>query len=333
MYKRVLVTGGAGFIGSNYVRLALQWHPDWQIRVIDSLAYSGNLANLEGLPVEFVQGDIADPAAVHQAMDGVDAVLNFAAESHVDRSLQDPRPFLHSNIEGVLVLLEEARKVGVTRFVQVSTDEVYGDVWGKEGHSLEGDTLAPRSPYAASKAAAEHLVMSYVRSYQLDAVVTRGSNTYGPYQYPEKIIPLFITQALQDLPLPLYGDGSALREYMHVADHARGIDQVLHQGQSGQAYNLGARQQISGLAVAQQILDLLDKPRGLIQRVADRPGHDYRYSVDPGLAEGLGWVRQYDFGQGLAATVAWYAQNASWWQAVRSQQGFRQLQQTWYAGR
>jgi dTDP-glucose 4,6-dehydratase len=333
MYKRVLVTGGAGFIGSNYVRLALQWHPDWQIRVIDSLAYSGNRANLEGLPIEFVQGDIADPAAVRRAMDGVDAVLNFAAESHVDRSLQDPRPFLHSNIEGVLVLLEEARRVGLTRFVQVSTDEVYGDLWGREGHSLESDALAPRSPYAASKAAAEHLVMSYVRSYQLDAVVTRGSNTYGPYQYPEKIIPLFITQAMQDLPLPLYGNGRAVRDYMHVADHAQGIDQVLHRGQSGQAYNLGARQQISGRAVAQQILDLLGKPHQLIQYVTDRPGHDYRYSVDPGLAEGLGWVRQYDFAQGLAATVAWYAQNRAWWQAVRNQQGFLQLQQTWYARR
>lgn len=333
MYKRVLVTGGAGFIGSNYVRLACQWHPDWQIRVIDSLAYSGNQSNLEGLAIEFVHGNIADPATVQRAMDGVDAVVNFAAESHVDRSLQDPRPFVYSNVEGVMVLLQEAQRQGVKRFLQVSTDEVYGDLWGHEGHSLESDTLAPRSPYAASKAAAEHMVMSFVRSYQLDAVITRGSNTYGPFQYPEKIIPLFITQALQDLPLPLYGDGSAVRDYMHVSDHAWGIDRVLHLGQAGQVYNLGARLQVSGLAVAQQILDLLNKPYSLIQRVADRPGHDYRYSVDPSRAEALGWLPQHTFASGLAATVAWYQHNQAWWQAVRSQQGFRQLQQTWYAER
>jgi len=306
------VTGGAGFIGSNYVRYALKVHPEWQITVLDKLTYAGNRANLAGLPIRFIEGDIADPEAVREACRGVEAILNFAAESHVDRSLQDPRPFIRSNVEGTLILLEEARRLGI-RFLQVSTDEVYGDLSGIQGHSKEEDPLRPRSPYAASKAAAEHLVHSYFVSYGLDAVLTRGSNTYGPYQYPEKIIPLFILRALADEPLPLYGDGSAVRDYMHVEDHAAGIDLVLHQGASGQAYNLGAREQISGREVAERILDLLGKPHSLIRSVPDRPGHDYRYSVDPSRAEALGWQRRWSFEEGLAATVRWYQEHPRWW--------------------
>ncbi|GIW24939.1 dTDP-glucose 4,6-dehydratase [Meiothermus sp.] len=334
-FKRVVVTGGAGFIGANYVHFALSAHPEWQIVVLDKLTYAGNLENLEGVMhrIEFIQGDIANPADAHKALQGADAVLNFAAESHVDRSLLDPGAFVRTNVEGTLVLLEAARKAGVRRFLQVSTDEVYGDLHGSDHHSLETDPLRPRSPYSASKAGAEHLVFAHGISHGLDVVVTRGSNTYGPYQYPEKIIPLFITNALEDKPLPLYGDGSAVRDYMHVFDHATGIDTVLHRGVSGEAYNLGAREQISGVQVADAILEILGKPGSLKRFVPDRPGHDYRYSVDPSKAEALGWVRRYSFRQGLEQTVQWYLQNRAWWQRLRSQKEHRYLMQTWYEQR
>ncbi|HCW51751.1 MAG TPA: dTDP-glucose 4,6-dehydratase [Clostridiales bacterium] len=317
-FRRVLVTGGAGFIGSNYVRYALEHHPEWEVVVLDKLTYAGRLENLQDVwdKVEFVRGDIADPTAVARAAAGVDAVVNFAAESHVDRSLADARPFVRTNVEGVLVLLEACRRGGVRRFLQVSTDEVYGDLSGTDRHSLETDPLRPRSPYAASKAGAEHLVLAYHASFGLDVVLTRGSNTYGPFQYPEKIIPLFITNALRDRPLPVYGDGSAVRDYMHVEDHCRGVDLVLHQGEAGQAYNLGARLAVSALEVARAILDLLGKSRNLITFVPDRPGHDYRYSVDPSRAEALGWKRRWDFEEGLAATVEWYLANREWWRGL-----------------
>ena len=331
-FGRVLVTGGAGFIGSNYVRRALQRHPKWELVVLDKLTYAGNRANLADVAdrITFVQGDVAEPDDVARAIAGADAVVNFAAESHVDRSLLDARPFVRTNVEGVMVLLEAARRGGVRRFCQVSTDEVYGDLAGTDAHSVETDVLAPRSPYAATKAAAEHLVSSYGISYGLDVVLTRGSNTYGPYQYPEKIIPFFVTNALADQPLPLYGDGSAVRDYMHVDDHAAGIDAVLHQGQASRAYNLGARCEIAGVQVATRILDLLGKPRELMTFVADRPGHDYRYSVDPAAAEALGWRREWDWPGGLAQTVQWYQENQPWWQAVKERLEFRKHQQSWY---
>lgn len=334
-FRRVMVTGGAGFIGSNYVYYALEAHPEWEMVVFDKLTYAGNLENLQPVRsrIEFVQGDIADPEAVRKALAGVDAVVNFAAESHVDRSLLDPRPFVKTNVEGTLVLLEEARRAGVRRFLHVSTDEVYGDLAGTLHHSLEADPMRPRSPYAASKAAAEHLVYSYGISYGLDVVVTRGSNTYGPYQYPEKIIPLFITNALEDKPLPLYGDGSALRDYMHAYDHASGIDLVLHRGSAGEAYNLGAREQVPGTQVAERVLELLGKPPTLIKFVEDRPGHDYRYSVDPSKAEALGWVRRYTFEEGLAKTVQWYVDNRGWWMRLRQKRDHQELMQRWYASR
>jgi len=331
----VLVTGGAGFIGSNFVRYALNRHPDWRVTVLDKLTYAGNLANLEDTRdrITFLEGDIADRLTVRRAMHGVDAVVNFAAESHVDRSLLDAAPFVRTNVEGVLVLLEETRRVTDVRLLQVSTDEVYGDMSKRNGHSREDDPLRPRSPYAATKAGAEHLVSSYHASYQLDLVTVRGSNTYGPYQYPEKIIPLFITNALAGMPLPVYGDGSAVRDYMHVHDHCAGIDLVLHDGVSGECYNLGARLQISGVDVARRVLHILNKPADLIRFVEDRPGHDYRYSVDPSKAESLGWRRQYTFDHGLSETIAWYASHTAWWEQVRLTRGHQHLMTRWYARR
>ncbi|MFN9886512.1 MAG: dTDP-glucose 4,6-dehydratase [Pseudanabaena sp.] len=332
-FHKVLVTGGAGFIGSNFVHYALDHHPDWEIVVLDKLTYAGNLDNLKDIRdrLIFIQGDIANPDDVEKSVKGVDCILNFAAESHVDRSLRDPRPFIQTNIEGTLLLLEAARKYQVSRFLHVSTDEVYGDLAGSDRHSLESDVLTPRSPYAASKAGAEHLVFAYGISYGLDVVITRGSNTYGLYQYPEKIIPLFITNALETKSLPIYGDGSAVRDYLYVEDHCSGIDTVLHKGISGNAYNLGARLEISGIEVAQTILGLLDCPESLMQYVRDRPGHDYRYSVDPSAAEALGWQRQWDFQRGMAQTVAWYKQHPEWWQAVKAKKVFQEHYSQWYA--
>lgn len=334
-FTKVLVTGGAGFIGSNYVHYALQHHPDWALVVLDKLTYAGNLENLKPVMdrLTFVQGDIADPDAVQTAMEGVEAVLNFAAESHVDRSLLDARPFVQTNVEGTLVLLDAALRNGVKRFLQVSTDEVYGDLAGTDIHSQETDPFRPRSPYAASKAAAEHLVFSYGISFGLNVVVTRGSNTYGPYQYPEKIIPLFITNALEGKPLPLYGDGSAVRDYMHAEDHAAGIDRVLHHGKAGEAYNLGVRLEVPGTEVARCILDLLGKPSDLIAFVPDRPGHDYRYAVDPAKAEALGWTPRWSFSAGMAQTVNWYLEHAGWWQRVKEKKAFRQHENRWYVQR
>ncbi len=332
--RRVLVTGGAGFIGSNYVHYARQEHPDWDLVVLDKLTYAGNKENLDGVgDIVFIHGDVADPPAVRAAMDGIDAVVHFAAESHVDRSLLDARPFVRTNVEGTLVLLEAARRAGVRRFLHVSTDEVYGDLAGSARHSLESDPFAPRSPYAASKAAAEHLVFSYGISYGLPVLVTRGSNTYGPYQYPEKIIPLFITNALEEKPLPLYGDGSAVRDYLHVHDHIACIDLLLRHGVPGQAYNLGAREEIDGTTVAKSILALLGKPESLIHYVPDRPGHDYRYSIDPTRAEEAGWGRQWTFPAGLAATVRWYQAHEQWWRHAKDRLAFREHQTAWYEER
>ncbi|MHB9027107.1 MAG: dTDP-glucose 4,6-dehydratase [Armatimonadota bacterium] len=321
-FQRVLITGGAGFIGANYVQFARRQHPAWEIRVLDKLTYAGNLRNLEPVQgqFEFIHGDIADPEVVAAALRGVDAVVHFAAESHVDRSLNDPRPFVETNVLGTLVLLAAAQRQGVARFLHISTDEVYGDLAGTTIHSVESDPFHPRSPYAASKAAAEHFVFSYAASYGLDVVVTRGSNTYGPYQYPEKIIPLFITHALQGKPLPVYGDGSAVRDYLHVEDHVAGIDLALHRGAAGEAYNLGARLAVNGREVAERILQLLDKPADLLTYVTDRPGHDYRYSVDPGKAEALGWGRRWTFSDGLARTVEWYVAHETWWREVQERQ-------------
>ncbi|MCP4758050.1 MAG: dTDP-glucose 4,6-dehydratase [Planctomycetes bacterium] len=320
----VLVTGGAGFIGSNYVRSIAQDHPKCTIRVLDLLTYSGNMANLADLEgrIEFTQGDIADPAVLDAVVPDCDTIINFAAESHVDRSLVDSRPFVHSNVLGVQVLLDACRRHDVRRFLQISTDEVYGDLGSTSRCSLESDPLRPRNPYAASKAAAEHLVQAAHASFGLNTVITRGSNTYGPWQYPEKIIPLFTTQAMEGLSLPVYGDGTAVRDYLHVDDHCAGIECVLHNGVSGGIYNLGARLQISGLDVADAILKHIGLSNDHLTFTDDRIGHDYRYEVDPSKAESLGWIRSRSWQEGLLSTIDWYQRHHDWWQAIRSKSRF-----------
>jgi dTDP-glucose 4,6-dehydratase len=317
---RLLVTGGAGFIGSNFVRHVLETYPDYQVMVLDKLTYAGNLDNLlrvkDSPRFHFQQGDINDTDLVDGLMAQVDAVANFAAETHVDRSILDPGAFIQTDVHGVWVLLEAARRHGVSRFLQVSTDEVYGHV--PVGSSREDDRLAPRSPYSASKAGGEMLVQAYWSTYELPVVISRGSNTIGPYQYPEKAVPLFITNAMEDQPLPIYGDGRQRRDWMHVDDHCSGLDVILHRGEPGRAYNVGAGNERENLEVVTTILDLLGKPRRLMQFVVDRPGHDRRYSVDTTRLRALGWAPCRDFRAALEATVAWYGENEWWWRKLRS---------------
>jgi dTDP-glucose 4,6-dehydratase len=317
---KLLVTGGAGFIGSEFVRQTLANHPDDSVIVLDKLTYAGNLRNLETViehpQFRFVHGDICDPSVVEGLVDGVDAVVNFAAESHVDRSLESPGQFIQTDVYGTYVLLEAARRVELGRFVQVSTDEVYGDI--EEGTSSETDPLRPRSPYSASKAGGEMMVWAYRASYGLPVITTRGSNTYGPHQYPEKIIPLFITNAIDDQPLPIYGDGGAVRDYIHVTDHARGIDTALRSGAAGEDYNIGYGGATNGREVADLVLAALDKPASLKEHVRDRPGHDRRYAVDSARLRELGWRPGIPLEEGLRETVAWYCKNESWWRPLKS---------------
>ncbi|HEV7677221.1 MAG TPA: dTDP-glucose 4,6-dehydratase [Candidatus Dormibacteraeota bacterium] len=318
---RLLVTGGAGFIGSEFVRMTLREHPDDSVVVLDKLTYAGNPRNLDPVRSDkrfrFVQGDIGDAEIVDELAREVDAIVNFAAESHVDRSLESPGQFIQTDVYGTYVLMEAARAAGHERFVQVSTDEVYGSV--HEGRSVESDPLRPRSPYSASKAGGEMLVWSYRASYGFPAIITRGSNTYGHHQYPEKIIPLFITNAIDDLPLPIYGDGQAVRDYLHVEDHCTGIDTALRQGVPGEDYNVGyGGEGVNGIAVADTILEALGKPESLKQHVQDRPGHDRRYALDTGKLRALGWAPQVDFAAGMRRTAQWYADNQDWWRPLKS---------------
>ncbi|HUZ78913.1 MAG TPA: dTDP-glucose 4,6-dehydratase [Chloroflexota bacterium] len=314
---KLLVTGGAGFIGSNFVHYALHQHPEDQVTVLDKLTYAGNRANLADLVdrMSFVQGDIADAALVREAMAGQDAVLNFAAETHVDRSLLDDDEFIRTNVQGTQTLLKAALASG-TRYLQVSTDEVYGAVLS--GNSLETDRLDPRSPYSAAKAAGDLLVRSYFESYGLDARITRGANTIGPRQYPEKVVPLFVTNALDDLTLPIYGDGGALRDYIYVDDHCAAIDLVLRHGSAGEIYNIGANAHLNTVQVADSVLALLDKPAHLKRYVEDRPGHDRRYSVDSSKLRGLGWQPRHSVDETFALTVAWYREHETWWRPLKN---------------
>ena len=323
--KRLLVTGGAGFIGSCYVRDVLARRDGTHITVLDKLTYAGNEANLAPVRddpelagrLRFVQGDIADADVVEPLVAEADAIVNFAAESHVDRSILDPEAFLRTGVVGVHVLLEAARTaVHRPRYLQVSTDEVYGSV--EDGHSTETDALAPRSPYAAAKAAGELLVRSYVVTYGLDAVVTRGSNTYGPYHHPEKLIPLFITNAIGDQPLPLYGDGLQRRDWLYVSDHAGAIDHVLRHGTTGETYNVPGGVEMANRDVVELLLERLGKPWSLVRHVEDRPGHDRRYAMDGSKLAALGWRPGTSFEDGLARTVDWFVANEPWWRAARS---------------
>jgi len=319
--RRLLVAGGAGFIGSNFVKLLRSTRPEVEVTVLDKLTYAGNPANLrelEGTPgYRFVRGDICDGEMVDHLAGQVDAIVNFAAETHVDRSLLDPFAFVLTDVLGTGVLAEAARKHGHDVFLLVSTDEVYGHV--PEGRSKEEDAFRPRSPYSASKAGGELLARSYLESFGLPLVVTRGSNNYGPNQFPEKIIPLFITNALDGLKLPLYGDGSAVRDYVHVEDHCRGIDLALRRGTPGAAYNLGTGVETSGREVAATVVELTGLDESSIEQVVDRAGHDYRYALDVSQArEELGWSAGIGFREGMERTVRWYRDNQDWWRPLRS---------------
>ena len=317
---RLLVAGGAGFIGSEFVRMTIQSHRNTTVTVLDKLTYAGNVKNLNAVEgrsrYRFVHGDICDAELVQELAREHDAIVNFAAETHVDRSLMGAGVFIQTDVIGTFVLLEAARSAKHSRFLQVSTDEVYGDV--PEGQSREHDPLHPRSPYSASKAGAEMLVSAYRASYGLPAIVTRGSNTYGPYQYPEKIIPLFITNAIDDIPLPVYGRGLAVRNYLHVHDHARGIDAALRHGTPGEVYNIAYGNHVSGVAVADAVLETLGKPLSLKAFVQDRPGHDYRYAADATKLRALGWTPAVDFATGLSETARWYLAHEEWWRPLKA---------------
>jgi dTDP-glucose 4,6-dehydratase len=312
---RVLVTGGAGFIGSRFVRhLAAAGD---SVVVLDKLTYAGNRANLEGVPHEFHHGDIADPDAVAQAADGVDAIVNFAAETHVDRSIMGPAEFILTDVLGTQVLLDHARHNGI-RHLQVSTDEVYGDVALDAPACTERSPVHPSSPYSASKAGGDMQVLAYVRTYGVDALVTRGANTYGPRQYPEKFLPLFITNAFDGEPLPVYGDGRQRREWLHVDDHCAAIELALRKGGAGEIYNVGGQER-ENMDVVRRILDLTGASPDLVRHVADRPGHDRRYAVDSSKLRDLGWAPQRSFDAGgLAETVEWYRENREWWEPIKS---------------
>jgi dTDP-glucose 4,6-dehydratase len=317
---KILVTGGAGFIGSNFCRYLAAARPDWEMTVLDKLTYAGRLENLDDLKSRpgfaFVQGDIADKEAVARAMAGAHYVVNFAAETHVDRSLYDAGGFIHTDMYGAFVLLEEARRQKDLRlFVQISTDEVYGSV--EHGSSKETDALMPRNPYSASKAGGDRLAYSYFATYGLPVLVTRASNNYGPYQFPEKVIPLFITHALEDRKVPLYGDGLNVRDWLHVDDHCRAVGLLLDKGVPGETYNIGGGNEVTNIDLTKRILSLVGKPESLIERVTDRPGHDRRYSLDCGKMRGLGWTPQADFADGLARTVQWYQANVAWWRPLK----------------
>jgi dTDP-glucose 4,6-dehydratase len=311
---KLLVCGGAGFIGSNFVRVRVRDHDD-EVVVLDKLTYAGRRENLQGVEHEFVHGAIEDPQAVTSAMDGVDAVVNFAAETHVDRSISEPDAFVRTHALGTHVLLETAR-AGRVRFVQVSTDEVYGSI--EDGSFTERSPLQPSSPYSATKAGADLLVSSYFHTFGLETLICRGSNNYGPYQYPEKLIPLMILNALHGDPLPVYGDGMNVRNWLYVEDFARGIGHVLEHGVAGEVYNVGGPDECPNIEVVRGILRCTEASEDLIEYVTDRPGHDRRYSLSADKVRALGWEARVRFADGLERTVAWYRDNAWWWEPIRS---------------
>ena len=333
----VLVTGGAGFIGSNYVEFALDAHPDWRITTLDKLTYAGrreNLAAVDDHPRHrFVQGDIADAAVAAPLVRAAEIVVHCAAETHVDRSVEAAGAFIRTDVHGTFVLLDAAREAPNLRcFLQISTDEVYGSV--TEGLSRETDELRPRNPYAASKAGADRLAYSYWATYGVPVVVTRASNNYGRRQYPEKVIPLFVTNAIDRQPVPLYGDGMNVRDWLHVDDHCRALDLLIDQGERGATYNIGGGNGVTNLDLTRRLLALLDRPESLITPVADRPGHDRRYALNTSKLRALGWQPQVAFDDGLRATVDWYLRNEAWWRPIKERSAaFRAFHDRQYANR
>jgi len=330
----VLVTGGAGFIGSNFVRHALATHPDWRVTTLDKLTYAGRLENLHDVMDHprhlFVRADICDSAAIAPLVTRSAIVVHFAAETHVDRSILAAGDFIRTDVMGTFVLLEAARQApGLRRFVQISTDEVYGSV--PVGASRESDELRPRNPYSASKAGADRLAYSYFATYGVPVVITRASNNYGPYQFPEKLIPLFITNAVDRLPVPLYGDGANVRDWLHVLDHCRAIDLLIDRAQSGDVYNIGGGNEVTNAEITRRILSLVGRPETLIRHVPDRQGHDRRYCVDTSKLRALGWIPQADFENGLRQTVGWFTANEWWWRPIKEQDpAFRAYYQQQY---
>lgn len=316
----VLVTGGAGFIGSNFVRHALRTHEDWRVTTLDKLTYAGRRENLHDVMDHprhaFVHGDIGDAAVSGPLVEQSQLVVHFAAETHVDRSIASALDFIRTDVEGTFVLLEAARRASsLRRFIQISTDEVYGSV--PHGHSTETDELKPRNPYAASKAGADRLAYSYWATYGVPVIVTRASNNYGPYQFPEKLIPLFVTNLIDDIQVPLYGDGGNVRDWLHADDHCRAIDLLIARGENGEVYNVGGGNEVRNVDLTHRLLALLDKPTSLIRPVEDRQGHDRRYALDASKLSQLGWTPQVAFEDGLAAAVAWYRDNEWWWRPIK----------------
>jgi dTDP-glucose 4,6-dehydratase len=317
---KLLVTGGCGFIGSNFIRWVLTEHPDDSVLNLDKLTYAGNPANLADLERDpryaFVHGDIGDASLVRDVARGMDAVVNFAAPSHVDRSILDPDEFLRTNVLGVHVLLEAVRELRVPRFLQISTDEVYGSI--ASGAAREDAPLQPSNPYSAAKAGGDLLALACWRTHGVPVVITRSSNNFGPFQYPEKLVPLFVTNALEDRPLPIYGDGRQVRDWLYVIDNCAAIDLVLRRGREGEVYNIGGGHEVTNLVITREILRLLDKPESLVQSVTDRPGHDRRYALDAAKVGRLGWTPRHPFASALESTVRWYREQESWWRPLKS---------------
>lgn len=335
--KNIMVTGGAGFIGSNFVTYLLEKYPDYHVVVYDKLTYAGNLDNLRPVAdnqrYHFVRGDICEPEPVAAVMEqyNIDTIVNFAAETHVDRSIMDPDAFIRTDVYGTYVLLEAARNYGLERYHQISTDEVYGHI--PEGQSsVETDPLVPRSPYAASKASGDLMVNAYFVTYNLPVTLSRGSNNIGPYQYPEKVVPLFTTNALENLPLPVYGDGRQKREYQYVLDHCEAVDLILHRGELGEVYNIGTGEAMENLRMVEILLDELGRPHSLIRHVRDRQGHDRRYSLNIDKIRALGWEPRHSPEEAIRKTVAWYRDHEWWWRKIKSGE-FREFYEAQYGDR
>ncbi len=320
--QSILVTGGAGFIGSNFVRYMLNKHPDYRIIVLDALTYAGNRENLQDLERNprylFYHGNICDKTVVNNLASNVDAIINFAAETHVDRSIHDQEQFVHTDVLGTLVLLEAARKYRIQRYIQISTDEVYGSI--ETGAFTEESPLMPNSPYSASKTGGDMMVRAYHKTYGVPTIITRASNNYGPYQYPEKLIPFFVTNAIDNIPLPLYGDGLNVRDWLYVIDHCAAIDFVLHHGKVGEIYNVGGGNEKTNIEITNLILAALNKSATLIRKVADRPGHDRRYAVDTSKLKALGWKPEFVFEEAMRETIQWYVNNEIWWRKIKEKQ-------------